>query len=53
MIPLENSIVKKFGSHIMTVFCPNLCYNEVCYKGTAMYLGVTGDNFQIIYHFFL
>ena len=22
----------------MTVLYPNLCYNEVCYKGTALYL---------------
>ena len=28
---------KKFGSRIMTVLYPNLCYNEVCYKGTALY----------------
>ena len=21
----------------MTVLYPNLCYNEVCYKGTALY----------------
>ena len=26
---------KKFGSH-MTVLYPNLCYNEVCYKGNAL-----------------
>ena len=29
---------KKIGSHSMTVLYPNLCYNEVCYKGTALYL---------------
>ena len=22
----------------MAVLYPNLCYNEVCYKGTALYL---------------
>ena len=22
----------------MTVLYPNLCYNEVCYKGTEMYI---------------
>ena len=25
---------KKNGSHDMTVLHPNLCYNEMCYKGT-------------------
>ena len=29
---------KKFGNHNMAVLYPNLCYNEVCYKGTALYL---------------
>ena len=24
----------------MTVLYPNLCYNEVCYKGTALYVQV-------------
>ena len=23
--------------HNMTVLYPNLCYNEMCYKGTALY----------------
>ena len=36
IIPLENSMVKKFMSHNMTVFYPNLCNNEVCYKGNAL-----------------
>ena len=36
-----NSVVKfhikmKNGSHNMTVLYPNLCYNKVCYKGTAL-----------------
>ena len=30
-------MVKQFGSHNMTVLYPNLCSNEVCYKGTALY----------------
>ena len=28
---------KKIGCHNMTVLYPNPCYNEVCYKGTALY----------------
>ena len=28
---------KKFGSHNMTVLYSNPCFNEVCYKGTALY----------------
>ena len=33
-----NSMVKKFGSQNMTYihYYPNLCYNELCYKGTAL-----------------
>ena len=27
----------KFGKNIMSVLYPNLCYNEVCHKGTALY----------------
>ena len=27
----------KIGSHNMTVLYPHLCYNEVSYKGTALY----------------
>ena len=33
----EISMVKTFGSQNMTVFYPNLCNKEVCFKGTAMY----------------
>ena len=29
---------KKLGSQNMSVLHPNSCYNEVCYKGTALYL---------------
>ena len=29
---------KKFGSHSMTVLYLNQCYNEMYYKGTALYL---------------
>ena len=25
----------------MNMLCPNLCYNEVCYKGTALFIVVT------------
>ena len=37
-----NSFVKFHGkktivSHKITMFSPNLCYNEVCYKRTALY----------------
>ena len=35
IIPLYNSMVKKYGSHNMTVLYPNPCYNEVC--GAALY----------------
>ena len=37
IIPLQNSMVKKFGSHSMTLLYPDLCYNKACYKGTALY----------------
>ena len=37
---ISNSIVKFHGNKIwelnVIVLYPNLCYNEVCYKGTAM-----------------
>ena len=36
----NNSFVNfhgKNGSHNMNVLYPNPCYNEVCYKGTAIY----------------
>ena len=37
IIPLENSmVIKKLGSHNMTVLYLNLCYNEARYKGTAL-----------------
>ena len=29
-------MVKKIGSHNMTVLYPNLFYNEVCYKETEL-----------------
>ena len=29
---------KKFGRHNMNVFYPNVSYNKVCYKGSALYL---------------
>ena len=29
-------MVEKIESHNMTVFYLNLCYSEVCYKGTAL-----------------
>ena len=40
IIPLQNSMVKKFGSHNMTLLHVHriLCYNEVCYNGTALYV---------------
>ena len=37
IIPLLNFMGKSFGSHNMTVLYPNSCYNEVCYKWTALY----------------
>ena len=27
----------KYVSHNMAMLYPNPCYNEVCYKGTALY----------------
>ena len=30
-------MIKKIGSHKMTVFYPNPCYKAVCYKGTVLY----------------
>ena len=30
-------MVKKFKSHNMPVLYPNMCYNEVFYKGTELY----------------
>ena len=38
IIPLENIMVKKLRSHNMNVLNSNLCYNKVCYKGTAQHL---------------
>ena len=33
-----NSWLQKFGSHNnIAMLYPNLCYNNVCYKGTALY----------------
>ena len=29
---------KNIVSHNITVLCPNLCYNEVCFRGTAPYI---------------
>ena len=29
---------KKCGSHNMTVLYPNLCYNQLCLEGAALYL---------------
>ena len=37
-IPFGNSKLKISGSHEMTMLYSNLCYNEVCYIGTALYL---------------
>ena len=34
-------MVKKIENHSLTGSYPNLCYNEVCYKGTAFYLLLT------------
>ena len=34
----ENSMVKKIWSYNMTLLYTNLCYNDVCFKGTALYL---------------
>ena len=34
---LQNSMVKNFGHHNMSVLYPNQCYNEVFYKGTVVY----------------
>ena len=31
-----NSMIKKFGSHIMIMLYPNLCYSKVCYIGTVL-----------------
>ena len=33
----RNSMVKKIGSHNMTMLYPNLCLNEVFYKGNVLY----------------
>ena len=32
-----------FGSHSMAVLYPNLCNNEVCYKGTVLYWSLPVD----------
>ena len=37
-IPLNNSMVKIYGSYNMATLYPSLCYNEVCYKGSAPYM---------------
>ena len=41
-------MVNNHGSHNMTVLYPNLCYNGMCYKGTAMY-HETVDKFRLFY----
>ena len=38
---------KKFGSHNMTVLYPNLCYNKVCYKGSALYYDLSYCGFTV------
>ena len=35
--------LKTIGSHKITMLYPNLCYNVVFYKGTALYLVFTDD----------
>ena len=37
----------------MTMLYPNPCYNEVCYKGTALYLGLVsvGNNYELFSYF--
>ena len=30
----------------MTTLYPNMCYNEVCYKGNALYFTVVNVNFS-------
>ena len=37
IIPLYNSVLKKFRSDSMTVLYLNLCYYDVRYKETALY----------------
>ena len=45
--PLQNSMLKHFGSH-MTVLYPNPCYNELCYKGTAIYyIHINDTTFEV------
>ena len=42
---------KKYGSHNMTTLYLNLCYNEECYKGTAMnYLYLDNRNLDSIFN---
>ena len=36
IISFLNSMVKKIGSHNMTMLNQNMGYNKVCYKGTAL-----------------
>ena len=36
----EKFISKKIGSGYMTAFYPNPYYNEVCYKGIALYISI-------------
>ena len=39
-------MIKKFGSHNMTVLYPSLCYNDVWNKGTTLYIETVFISFQ-------
>ena len=48
-----NSFVKFQVKHNMTVLYPNLCSNEVCYKGTALYFVCLHRNLEDRYQYLL
>ena len=47
IIPLQNAMVKQFGSHNMGMLYPILCYKEVFCKGIALYQIVCVCSFYV------
>ena len=41
-------LCKNFGSHSMTLLYPNLFYNKVCYKVSALYTYIAGSKNELL-----
>ena len=49
-----NSFVKKkIVSHNMTMFYPNLCYTEMCYKGIALWIFTKCCVYYVLAHIYI